>query len=87
MKFLAQRFEHYGWTGKEGSKPAFTKLVKISDYPLTRPMFAEDDPAYYITDDGIKRMKAVPLAGQEAAAGGDDGGEEDAEKEEEEEER
>lgn len=68
MKFLAKKFEHYGWTNKEGSKPALTKLIKISDYPIKRPLLAEDDSAFFVKVDGIEMERAVPLAG----ADGDD---------------
>ena len=67
INFLVKKFERYGWTNKEDSGPALAKLIKISDYPVPaggRPLLAEDDPAYFIDDDGIQVEKAVPLAGE-----------------------
>lgn len=68
MRFLVKKFERFGWTNKEGegSTPALTKLIKISDYPVSaRPLLTEDDDAYFVDNDGIKVEKAVPLAGEE----------------------
>ena len=68
MKFLVKKFDRYGWNAKPDSKAAFTKLIKISDYPASPlPLFAEDDDKYFVEDeDGFKMEKAVALAGEEA---------------------
>ena len=75
MKFLVQKFEKFGWTSKEGSKPALAKLIKIADYPVSpRPRLAEDDNAFFEEDeDGNLSMKQVMLPG-DAEEGGRRGG-------------
>jgi len=72
MRFFVKKFERFGWTNEEGSKPALTKLIKISDYPVSaRPLLAEDDDTYFVDDDGIKVEKTVPLAGEEQEVPGE----------------
>ena len=72
MKFMVQKFEKFGWTSKEDSKPALAKLIKIADYPVSsRPRLAEDDDAFFEEDeDGIRSMKPVILPGDEKAEEG-----------------
>jgi hypothetical protein len=66
MRFFVKKFERFGWTNQEGSKPALTKFIKISDYPVSaHPLLAEDDDTYFVDNDGFKVEKAVPLAGEE----------------------
>lgn len=68
MRFFVKKFERgrFGWTNEEGSKPALTRLINISDYPVSaRPLLAEDDDTYFVDDDGFKVEKTVALAGEE----------------------
>lgn len=68
VRFMVKKFERFGWTGKDNSKPALTKLIKISDYPTSaRPLLAEDDDEYFVDDDGIKVEKGILLAGEKPA--------------------
>lgn len=89
MKFMVQKFEKFGWTSKDDSKPSLTKLIKISDYPVSaRPRLAEDDDAFFEEDeDGMRSMKQVMLPGdaEEGARGGsssDGGGDYDGQEKE-----
>lgn len=72
MRFFVKKFERgrFGWTNEEGSKPALTRLINISDYPVSaRPLLAEDDDTYFVDDDGFKVEKTVALAGWRGAGG------------------
>lgn len=72
MKFLVAKFKRYGWTAADNNTtPALTKLIRISDYPVSaRPLLAEDDKSYWFDHDGITLEKAVMLAGEKEAPSG-----------------